>query len=154
MTPSELAKSGTEHGHQRALFAAINIAAVHGWDQLEHYCIEGTIPQNMLFLNPDARLNWLYAIHNQGHGDAIRGGRAKAEGVKAGVSDVCLPVCTKRNGWTDGYSGLYIEMKKPKGRESEVQKEFGEFVQSQGYKYIVCYTWIEAVAAIKEYLNV
>jgi hypothetical protein len=34
----------------------------------------------------------LFAIHNQGHGDKVRGGRARAEGVKTGVPDLCLPV--------------------------------------------------------------
>jgi hypothetical protein len=132
MKPSDLAKSGTESGHQRAVFAwaALNVAR---------------FPE----------LKWLHHIPNGGsRGDdaksrAIRGNALKAEGVRTGVSDISLPV--KRG----EYSGLYIEMKKPgkiKGESAE-QKEFGAFVKSQGFGYQVCDNWESAAAVIEAYLN-
>jgi hypothetical protein len=132
MTPEQLAKSGTESGHQRAVFcwAALNLARY-------------------------PELRWLHHIPNGGsRGDdektrAIRGGALKAEGVKTGVSDLSLPV--KRG----AYSGLYIEMKKP-GKlktESADQKEFGAFVQSQGFGYVCVDNWESAVQVLQDYLN-
>jgi len=132
MTPDQLAKSGTESGHQRAVFC---------WAALQ------------LARYPELR--WLHHIPNGGsRGDdaksrAIRGGQLKAEGVKNGVADLCLPV--KRG----EYSGLYIEMKKP-GKIKNVsaeQSEFGEFVKSQGFGWIVCDNWESAVQVLQEYLN-
>lgn len=131
MKPADLAKSGTESGHQRAVFcwAALNVAR---------------LPE----------LRWLHHIPNGGsRGDdarsrAIRGSALKAEGVKTGVSDLCLPV---RRG---EFSGLYIEMKKPGALKSESaeQKEFGAFVKSQGFGYVCVDSWEKAVQVIEEYL--
>jgi len=130
MKPEDLAKSSTESGHQRAVFAW---AALH--------------------LSRWPELRWLHHIPNGGsRGDTqrarmIRGAQLKAEGVKTGVSDLCLPV--KRG----EYSGLYIEMKKPGGKETSEQKEFGAFVQSQGFGYVCCDHWEKAVQVIQEYLT-
>src|SRR5574343_279878 len=86
---------------------------------------------------------------------AIRGGQLKAQGVKKGAPDICLPV--KRG----EFSGLYIEMKKPslepkregsKGGVSEEQADFIYFLESQGFKCSVCYTWESAANVIENYL--
>ena len=130
MSPESIAKSGTESAHQQALFAwcALNIE---------------TYPE----------LKWFHAIPNGGsRGDnqrsrAIQGGKLKAEGVKSGVADCFLPV--KRGVW----SGLYIEMKRDTGKPSKEQKEFGVFVQLQGFGFVVCYNWEDAVKCLKEYLK-
>lgn len=139
MSPEQLAKSGSEAGHQTALFcwATLNQAR---WPELK----------------------WMYHVPNGGaRGDGrsamIRGGQLKAQGVKVGVSDVCLPV--RRGQW----SGLYIELKKPaerpkregsKGGVSDEQQEFGAFVQTQGYGFAVCYGWDEAAKLIEQYMGV
>jgi hypothetical protein len=131
MTPDQLAKSKSEHGEQRAVFAWCNMAFRYGPDCANDdlsYTVKGYAQD---FNKPISRLGlvclvpeleWIYAIHNQGHGDAIRGGRAKAEGVKAGVSDICLPVKAQASKYMipttqnyPYYCGLYIEMKKVKG---------------------------------------
>lgn len=132
MTPDQLAKSGTESGHQRAVFA---------WAALN--------------MSRFPELRWLHHIPNGGaRGDdaktrAIRGNALKAEGVKVGVADLFLPV--KRG----EYSGLYIEMKKP-GKiktTSKEQDEFGEFVKAQGFGWIVCDNWESAVQVLQDYLS-
>ncbi len=190
--PDQLAKSGTEHGEQSALFCWANVARIYGFDVANRFA-EGekfdfqALPTGLPVV---PELAWLHAIPNGGsRGDdektrAIRGGALKAEGVKSGVADVFLPVPiwqTKRHDYevlppdnsdmsdfqfvesTEiAYCGLYIEMKKPAQRPvkaesmggvSEEQKEFGDFVKSQGYGWIVCYTWREAAQAIESYLN-
>jgi hypothetical protein len=135
MTPEDLAKSGTESGHQRALFCWASIMQRTTWPELR----------------------WMYAIPNGGGRSASQGNALKAEGVKGGVSDVCLPIARK------GYYGFYIEMKKPgndqvtpkikPGVESDLQKEFGAFLATQGYLYRCCFTWEEARDSIEWYMS-
>ena len=48
----------------------------------------------------------LYAIPNGGNRNIVTATKLKAEGVKAGVPDLCLPVPR------GGYHGMYLEMKK------------------------------------------
>jgi len=134
MTPEQIAKPDTEYAHQCAVmaWASSNI---------------GKYPE----------LKWYYSIQNEEKSNsAFVGGRARASGKKAGVSDTCLPV--KRG----GFSGLYIEMKKPSrkpkrkgslGGVSEEQLEFGRFIQSQGFGFIVCYSWEEARDILIQYLE-
>jgi hypothetical protein len=109
---------------------------------------------------PIPELKWLHAIHNQGHGDAVRGGKAKAEGVKAGVWDIFLPVpielyaTNKENTSFDWFHGLYIEMKVGYNKLSDEQLLFQEYAKDVGYKCDdVCYSWIEARDAMLDYLG-
>ena len=131
MTPESIAKAGTEHAHQAALFCWANQKAFNEWPELK----------------------WMYAIPNGGERGAATAARLKAEGVKSGVSDVCLPVAKR------GYHGLYIEMKKPAsegkaaGKESKEQKEFGEFLTNNGYIYRCCLDWQTAAETISWYMG-
>lgn len=124
MSPEDYAKAGTEHSHQVALF-------MWSSQNLDKYPV----------------LKWMYAIPNGGERNIAVAGRLKAEGVKSGVSDVCLPV--SRLGWY----GLYIEMKKPGGKESDKQKEFGAFLNEQGYYYLCCDHWEMARDVLVWYLS-
>lgn len=72
-------------------------------------------------------LCWLHAIPNGGARTASVGAKMKAEGVKRGVWDVFLPY--PKGNW----HGLYIEMKYGKNGLTQEQKEFGAFVDGQGY---------------------
>lgn len=163
MTPATLAKSGTEHAHQTALFAYAAVAYLHGFDAADEWSKGGKLPKR----DPDAppavpALEWFHAIPNGGsRGDdaksrKIRGAQLKAEGVRQGVADTFLP-------WPSGeWHGLYIEMKKPterpksetaKGGVSDEQRRFGEYAKRVGYGWVVCYDWEEAAAIIEQYLN-
>lgn len=164
MTPATLAKSNTEHAHQTALFAWAAIAEHQGF-QIAHLWANGlslASAKEIGVVCPVPELHWFFAIPNGGsRGDdektrAIRGGALKAEGVRSGVSDTFLAV--KRG----EYSGLFIEMKKPsekpvkatsKGGVSDEQRSFGEFVKTQGFGFVVCYSWVEAVENLTAYLN-
>ncbi len=165
MTPHQLSKSGSEHAHQVALFAYCAVAVLHGFQVADYWAETGLLhthgPGGQMVAKPVPELRWLHAIHNQGHGDAVRGAKAKAEGVKAGVADIFLPVSNisiRANRTEPGFYGLYIEMKKPKrelskGGISEDQFAFAMFVEHQGYQWNVCYSWQEAVEVIKQYLS-
>lgn len=176
MTPDQLAKSGSEHAHQVALFAYCAVAAQHGFVIADTWAIHGNeafkrsenrARYRMPESNPIPCLRWLHAIPNGGtRGDdaksrAVRGGMLKAEGVRTGVADVFLPMPVSHDGIL--FAGLYIEMKKPdlkpkpgsksKGGLSDEQIDFAEYVKAVGYKWFVCYTWAEAATVIKNYLE-
>lgn len=157
-TPAQLAKSGTEHGHQTALFAWAAMACRFGFEAAnddKSYTVAGHAERTYGVTSNVPELKWFHAIPNGGtRGDdaksrAIRGGQLKAEGVRQGVPDTFLPV--PRNGW----HGLYIEMKRP-GKikdTSKEQDEFGEYAKSVGFGWIVCDDWRKAADVLISYLT-
>lgn len=159
MTPWELAKD-TEHSQQRALFAWANCAALYGFQI-------AALPEGYKAAyrtaGPDVpvpELNLLFAIHNQGHGDRIRGAQAKAEGVKPGVPDMFLPVqrihklAPPLSHLTQNYAGLFIELKKTKkGIVSNEQIAWAKLLTEQGYAVSICKGWIEAANCLMGYLG-
>ncbi len=92
-------------------------------------------------------LELLHAIPNGGHRHKVVAARLKAEGVKRGVPDLCLPVAS------NGSHGLYIEMKTRKGRLSEYQKFWAEALLANGYRFELCRSWQEAALTIADYLG-
>lgn len=161
MTPWELAKPGTEHAHQRALFAWASQAAMNGfafaWEEDAYDVRTRQHVAQRVWVNPVEKLTRLFAIHNQGHGDAVRGARAKAEGVKAGVPDIMLPVQMYLNG-LGITGGLFIELKRPKqvkrqGIASDKQHEWLAYLNDEGYIAVVCYGWEHAAQTIQHYME-
>ena len=124
ITPEQLAKSGTESAHQQALFA---------WAAL--------------YAKAYPSLNLLHAIPNGGKRDKVTAGRMKAEGARAGVWDIFLPVPMHN------YHGLYIEMKVGSNTITREQKWFREQVEFQGFHTYVCYSWKEAAGVLVHYLR-
>jgi hypothetical protein len=127
ITPEQLAASGTEHGHQAAFFC---------------WAAQSGIPE----------LEYMFAIPNGGLRNAATAGRLKAEGVKAGVPDIFLPV--RMPGEAIGWAcGLFIEMKVGRNKLSDEQKDYIAFLTDQGYKCEVCYSWETARDAALRYLG-
>jgi hypothetical protein len=94
-------------------------------------------------------LNLLFAIPNAGAG-AQRGqaGKMKAEGVKSGVPDLCLPVPRGR------YHGAFIEMKRRKGgRLSPEQVAWRAKLEERGYAYCLACGFDEARVFLEAYLG-
>lgn len=90
----------------------------------------------------------MYHIPNGGSRSKAEAGRFKAEGVKAGVPDICLPVAR------GGYHGLYMELKRVKGgRVSPAQQGWIAALRDQGYCACVCKGWDDAAHIIKAYLE-
>ena len=92
-------------------------------------------------------LKLMYHIPNEGKRSAAMGARLKAEGLKAGVPDVCLPTAH------GGYIGLYIEMKVKPNKPTEQQKQWLRDLRKAGHMTAVCYTWEEAKNLIEEYIR-
>lgn len=160
ITPDYLAKSGSEHSHQRALFAWNAQAHRHGiWfaDHAEAYGDRAWRDVWEIRCEGEPRLKWLHAVHNQGHGDAIRGAKAKAEGVKAGVADLFLPVpgvVIEGGFFVKQYHGLYIELKRlDKSKTSSEQLEFKRDVEDRDYRHVIAKGWREARSALLTYLG-
>ena len=89
----------------------------------------------------------MFAIPNGGHRHIAVAKKLKAEGVKAGVPDIFLPVAKGKS------HGLFIEMKAPKGVVSLTQKQWIFGLVSQCYTAQVCYGWEQAKDVIVDYLN-
>jgi hypothetical protein len=94
---------------------------------------------------PELRL--LYAIPNGGDRHPIVAAKMKAEGVRAGVPDYCLPVPR------GGYHGLYVELKTPTGYPSREQRAWIAALREQGYRAEVCRGWAAAWDVIRDYLT-
>ena len=110
-------------------------AALFEWAQV----MEGRLPE----------LRLLYHVPNGGLRNKAVAARLTAQGVKAGVPDICLPVARK------GYHGLYIELKRRKGSKTTPEQDWwirglaeaGNFCQ-------ICHGWESAVRAIEWYVGV
>ena len=92
-------------------------------------------------------LRWMFAIPNGGYRTKATAGKMAAEGLKAGIADVFVPIPSK------DYHGLFIEMKFGKNKLTELQKEFFEYATGQGYLCKVAYSAEEAIEIIDEYLG-
>lgn len=70
----------------------------------------------------------------------------KYEGVLKGVSDLILLIPKK------GYASLCIEMKTPKGVQSEEQRKWQREAERYRNRYVVCRSLPEFKKAVNEYL--
>lgn len=93
------------------------------------------------------QLKLAFAIPNAAKRSKALGGMMKAEGLRAGVWDWCLP-------WNNGqHNGLWIEFKHGSNRLTELQLAYGRLLVQYGHKVAICYTVDEAMAALAEYLK-
>lgn len=117
--------SQVEHEHQKALFQWAN---------------------NMGRVHPE--LSLMFAVPNAGKRSIRLGVYMKAEGLRAGVPDIVLPVARK------GFHALFIEMKAPKtGKMQPEQIEWQGRLNMAGNLAITCFGWEAARDRIKEYLQ-
>lgn len=82
--------------------------------------------------------------------NAFEGWRLKNQGVRAGVSDLLLPVAR------DGYHGLWIEFKAGAPHNAPVsaaQQEWLRLMREQGYAAEVCLGVTQAMRVLRTYLG-
>lgn len=97
---------------------------------------------------PGSRVaDYLYHIPNGGHRNAIVAAKLKAQGVKAGVSDLHLPLARH------GFHGLWIELKAEGGRLQKSQAEWLDRMDKAGYLATVCVGWEAAARTIENYVG-
>jgi hypothetical protein len=108
-------------------------------------------------------------------------GQARAQGVRSGVWDICVPVARRKqpesepvvwqscdipvsisaeiHGGRSYWCALWIEMKAGKNRLTPEQAEFKESLRRHSPfscepQFVVCRSWIEAASAICDYLDI
>jgi len=81
----------------------------------------------------DPRYRLLLAIPNGGHRSKRTAGKLKAEGVRAGVPDLFLPVAAH------GMHGIWLELKCEKNKPSVAQAAWAKALREQGYCVEVVY---------------
>lgn len=98
--------------------------------------------------NRDPRYSLLFHVPNGGTRGKAEAGRFRAEGVKAGVPDLFLPVAISP------WHGCFVEMKRRKGgRVSSEQRQWIDALREQGYYAAVAYGAEDAIAIIKQYME-
>ena len=130
ITPEQLAKPGSEHSHQTALFCWAN--------QNKHLypCLE--------FMNGDSG--------GMPASSKVAASRMKAAGNKKGFPDIFLPFPTNQ------YHGLFIELKRPKSEKfkkgvvDQDQKTYMMYLNQVGYLAVVCFGYEQAIVVIEKYL--
>ena len=90
----------------------------------------------------------MFAIPNGGARHPAVAAQLKAEGVKAGVPDVCLPVARGR------FHGLFVELKRAdrSNHATSAQRAWIEMLRRYGFSDVVAYGCAEAQQAIMSYL--
>ena len=133
-----------------------------GWSATEHD-EQAALFRWAAFLAPRRpELRLLFAIPNGGARDARTAAKMKAEGVRPGVPDVCLPVArTGPDGRT--YGALWLEVKRPAARAlfearragtlRPEQRAWLEALSGAGQAAIVAHGFEAARAAIEAYLD-
>lgn len=113
----------------------------HVESHLQHQCVEWF----RLAYRPLARN--LIAVPNGGHRNIREAVIMKGEGVMAGASDLVL--------FAPGENAhaLCIEMKTPKGTQTELQKLWQHAVENEGYRYEIVRSFDGFRNLIKDYLK-
>lgn len=89
----------------------------------------------------------MYHIANEGKRSASNGAYMKRQGLKSGVSDICVPVARC------GYNNLYIELKTRNNKATKEQLKFIELINRYGGKALVVYEADNAIEVIKAYFE-
>jgi hypothetical protein len=92
-------------------------------------------------------LRYMFAIPNGGHRVPAVAAKMKAEGTKAGVLDICLPVPR------GPHHSFWLEMKYGRNKLTDEQKVWLDFLVEQGHRVEVAYSFEEARDYIIAYLE-
>lgn len=90
----------------------------------------------------------LFAIPNGANKSKASAAKFKREGLRSGVPDLFLPIARK------GFNGWFCEMKREqKAVVSHQQREWLDYLASQGYYTCLCFGAHEAIIELKNYLE-
>lgn len=163
ITPEQIAKTGTEHAEQAALFQWAALTA-NERDQANDPWRANALRMMFAIPNGDQRGDGSHK------GAQIAGARLKAEGQRSGVPDVFMAVPAgariielgggKQVSGVWKHYGLFIEMKARKHLRAkdelagcgDDQKDWIVRLRAQGYSCAVCYGWEHARDTIIAYL--
>ena len=86
----------------------------------------------------------IFSVPNGGSRNVVEAANLKKEGALAGVSDLIVVA---------DHKVLFVEMKAPRGRQQQTQKEFERRVEVLGHKYVVCKSVEDFMQKVREWLN-
>lgn len=111
----------------------------------EHDLQASVIAECNLRANQDPRWGMIFAIPNGGLRSKATAGKLKAEGVKAGVPDLFLPV-VKHGSLGILYYGLFMELKIGRNVPTGEQEAWLRLLREQGY--YTCWIYDDPYSAI------
>lgn len=88
-----------------------------------------------------------FHVANERATSPMRGAKLKKMGVMSGVADIVILEARGE------FHGMLIELKAPKGRLTETQKDFLNRAQKKGYYTDVCYSFAEVKLEVDLYMN-
>lgn len=109
----------------------------------EHQLQASIIAEIDLRANLDSRWALIFAVPNGGQRSKATAGKLKAEGVRAGVLDLCLPLPAR------GYHGMFMELKVGRNKLTPRQQEWYTRLREIGYYCTV--VWDSPSSAIQEF---
>jgi hypothetical protein len=131
----------------RSIFASRTGAHLLTPEPTEHAEQAALMTWAALLARSVSALGLLFAIPNGGARHKAVAGKLRAEGVKAGVPDLCLPVAV------GPFHGLFLEMKRRRnGRLSVEQRAWAEKLRAEGYRVEECKGATAAAEVILDYL--
>ena len=93
------------------------------------------------------QLKAMYHAANEGKRSRIAGAELKRQGMKPGVSDICLPYASGK------YNNLYVELKTGNNKATEDQLKFIDVINALGGKAVIAYGSEAAIQVITAYLE-
>lgn len=88
----------------------------------------------------------LFAVPNGELRNIVIAAKLRRQGVIRGVADLILLIPKK------GYASLCIEMKTPKGVQSEFQRTWQREAEKYRNRYVVCRSLEEFIKEVNDYL--
>lgn len=92
-------------------------------------------------------LKSMYHAANEGKRSRTAGANLKRQGMKPGVSDICLPYAA------GGFNNLYIELKVGSNKATEEQLSFIDTINAIGGRAVIVYGSDAAIEVITAYLE-
>lgn len=93
------------------------------------------------------QLKAMYHAANEGKRSTRAGAELKRQGMKPGVSDICLPYASGK------YNNLYVELKVGNNKASDNQLKFIDTINGIGGKAVIAYGSEAAISVITAYLE-
>ena len=94
---------------------------------------------------PDTERLIVFAIPNGGKRNAMEGANLKAQGVKAGIPDLCIILPNK--------TVIWVEMKAKDGHLSDAQEEMHKHMNALRHDVITAYSAEDAINRLERVLN-
>lgn len=119
----------------------------------EHDLQAAVIAECDLRANQDPRWRLLFAIPNGGQRSKATAGKLKAEGVKAGVPDLCLAVPRAETRAHPAYHGLFLELKVEGRKPTGNQEMWLRSLREHGYYACWVDNAFDAMHILEWFLN-